>query len=295
MELCSIHKAENPGADPVSVFLLPNNGRTFSFGDNNSEIESTVQCKGTTPCEAPASPVSTNSIEECPPCPCDVEDSTLTAAILTMFNEIKPICSHAQKDQTVDLLLIGLGGGALHRHLIKTCPEGTRVRSVEIDPRVAGVAQTYFGLELMDSVSEIDVTDALDAVRSLAASKPAMQQNPTAFLSIDSSPGMGSQGWDVVVIDCFIGHGETPADCRSPDFLTAVHNILKPSGIVLHHVWHTSPDNSAVAPEFKQTLSLYRSMFGNNTVKVEGIPRDPSVKFDDVIVARNGIGSGASL
>merc|ERR1719265_1002649 len=30
----------------------------------------------------------------------------------------------------------------------KECPQGTRVRSVEIDARVAGVASKYFGLEL---------------------------------------------------------------------------------------------------------------------------------------------------
>jgi spermidine synthase len=220
-----------------------------------------------------------------------------------MFNEIQPMCTTAQKDQNVDLLLIGLGGGTLHRHVRQVCSEGTRVRSVEIDARVAGVAEKYFGLELEPGVSEIDVTDALNAVRNLASSRGGSAQNPTAFLSNDASQGIGSQGWDVVAIDCFIGHGETPADCRSSEFITDVHRILKPNGVVLHHIWHTSPEKSSVAPEFRETLSLYQSMFGNSTVMVESIPRDPSVMWDDVIVAKNGgvaavagdtVGSGVS-
>lgn len=297
LELCSIHRADDPTADPVSVFLLPNNGRTFSFGDNAKTTESTVHCKGDVSCEAPQSPVSTTSVEECPTCPCDVSDnSDLSASIGVMFNEVEPICNAAQKDQNVDLLLIGLGGGTLHRHIRKKCPQGTRVRSVEIDARVAGVAERYFGLELMSGVSEIDVTDALNAVRSLASSRSSAAPSPTAFLSSDASDqGIGAQGWDVIAIDCFIGHGETPADCRSSEFITDVHSILKPNGVVLHHIWHTSPEESAVAPEFKQTLSLYQSMFGNSTVMVESIPRDPSVMWDDVIVAKNGGGNGAHV
>jgi len=288
-ELCSIKRVDDPNADPVSVFLLPGNGRTFSFGDNAQTTESTVHCKGDASCDAPDSPVRTNSVTECPACPCDVDDgATLAGSIGVMFNGVQPICSIAQKDQNVDLLLIGLGGGTLHRHVRKACPEGTRVRSVEIDPRVAGVAQQYFGLELADGVSEIDVTDALNAVRSLSSSRSSSKQSPTAFLSSDASQGIGSQGWDAVAIDCFIGHGETPADCRSTEFVTAVRNILKPNGVVLHHIWHKSPDNSAVAGEFRDTLALYQRMFGKDTVTVESIPRAPSVMWDDVIVARNG-------
>jgi len=233
--------------------------------------------------------VRTTNVEECPACPCDVQDDAqLAASIGVMFDGIQPICSSAQKDHNVDFLLIGLGGGTLHRHVRKECPEGTRVRSVEIDGRVAGVAERYFGLELADGVSEIDVTDALNAVRRLSSSRASSRQNPTAFLSSDTVSGIGAEGFDAVAIDCFIGHGETPEDCRSSEFVTAVRSILKPSGVVLHHIWHTSPDNSAVAPEFKETLALYQNMFGNNTVVVKSIPRNPSVMWDDVIVARNG-------
>lgn len=289
VELCSI-RSDDPTADPVSVFLLPNNGRTFSFGDHAQTTESTVHCKGDRACFAPDGPVRTSNVEDCPDCPCDVSDgSQLAASIGVMFNNIEPICSVAQKDQNVDLLLIGLGGGTLHRHVRKECAEGTRVRSVEIDARVAGVASKYFGLELQKGVSEIDVTDALNAVRSLASPK-----STTAFLS-DASQGIGSQGWDVVAIDCFIGHGETPADCRSSEFVHDVKTILKPNGVVLHHIWHTSPENSAVGPEFKETLSLYQGMFGNSTVSVESIPRDPSVMWDDVIVAKNVGGTAAAV
>lgn len=289
MELCSIRRAEDPDADPVSVFLLPGNGRTFSFGDAAKTTESTVQCKGETSCSAPDGPVRTTNVQDCPACPCDVsDDAKLSASIGVMFDGIEPICSLAQKDKNVDLLLIGLGGGTLHRHARKECPEGTRVRSVEIDARVAGVAEQYFGLELANGVSEIDVTDALNAVRKLSSSKTSSRQTPTAFLSSDEDQGIGSQGWDVVAIDCFIGHGETPADCRSSEFVNDVRSILKPNGVVFHHIWHTSPENSAVAPEFKEALALYQSLYGNDTVTVESIPRDPSVMWDDVIVARNG-------
>lgn len=291
VELCSIKRVDDPGADPVSVFLLPGNGRTFSFGDNAQTTESTVHCKSDTSCSAPDDVVRTTNVEECPACPCDVQDDAqLAASIGVMFDGIEPICSLAQKDKNVDLLLIGLGGGTLHRHARKVCPEGTRVRSVEIDARVAGVAERYFGLELAEGVSEVDVTDALTAVRRLSSSRTSSGQNPTAFLSSDVQ-GIGSDGWDAIAIDCFIGHGETPADCRSSEFVTAVHSILKPNGAVFHHIWHTSPDKSAVAPEFRETLELYRNMFGNSTVTVESIPRNPSVMWDDVIVARNGGGS----
>jgi spermidine synthase len=289
VELCSISRTDDLNADPVSVFLLPGNSRTFSFGEHAKTTESTVKCKGDTSCSAPDGPVKTIDVAECPACPCDVSDEArLSASIGVMFDGIQPVCSLAEKDKNVDMLLIGLGGGTLHRHVRKECPEGTRVRSVEIDARVAGVAEKYFGLELASGVSEIDVTDALSAVRKLSSSRTSPSQTSVAFLSNDGDQNMGSEGWDVVAIDCFIGHGETPADCRSSEFVSDVHNILKPNGVVFHHIWHTSPENSAVAPEFRETLALYQSMFGNDTVTVESIPRDPSVMWDDVIVARNG-------
>jgi hypothetical protein len=163
------------------------------------------------------------------------------------------------------------------------------VRSVEVDPRVAGEAERFFGLELVDGASEIDVEDALGAVSGLAATRGAKtdgQISLTQQSALQGSGQLGSNGWDVVGVDCFIGHGETPESCRSPEFISAAHSILKPGGMVVHHIWHASPDNSAVAHEFKAALQSYHSIFGEGSVQVEVIPRDPTIMWDDVIVAR---------
>merc|ERR1719324_1165537 len=75
----------------------------------------------------------------------------------------------ATAGRPVDILMLGLGGGLLHSYTKKHCPEWTRVRSVEIDPRLAAVASRYFGLQLVAGASEVVVDDAFNAVHRAAA------------------------------------------------------------------------------------------------------------------------------
>lgn len=280
VEICSIQNADDPGGEPVRVYLLPDNGRAFSFGDHFAQ--STVQCKGVADCSSSAEPVS--NAENCPPCPCDVADSEVPSASITeMFGVISPVCNQADQGHPVDVLSLGLGGGTLHRHLRRACPSGTRVRSVEIDPRVAGVAERYFGLEVVQGVSEIEVADALTVVKALAASR---NSSTSGFLQRDEEeePAMGATGWDIVAIDCFITHGEIPIGCRSPEFVNALHAILKPSGVLLQHVWHYSPENNAESQEFYDLTRNYNATFGNAAVSIIPIPRKTNA-WDDILVA----------
>jgi hypothetical protein len=287
------------GSDPVSVWRTSNNGRAISFGLMPNTTESRVKCLNVdgscVPDESAASDDGVADVSACPDCPCEVDDTqSLTASNQVLYDEIVPVCARASKRSPVDVLMLGLGGGSLHRRVRQLCPEGTRIRSVEIDPRVAGVAERYFGVDIVPGVSEVKVADAGSEVQNLASvhtSDAGKDDAVSAALAADygrreeEPPSLGSGGWDVVTVDCFVGHGETPDVCRSIDFITSVQTILKPSGKALQHFWHYSPDLSRVADEYKGALDQYKKTYGGDKVQVLSVMRAANRRWDDVVVA----------
>lgn len=297
-----------PGSEPVSIWrtgFRRASGRAISFGLMPNTTESRVRCLNVDDScvvdEQAASDDGVTDVSACPDCPCKVDDTqTLTASNQALYDEIVPVCALASKRTPIDVLMLGLGGGSLHRHVRQLCPEGTRIRSVEIDPRIAGVAKKYFGVDIVPGVSEVKVADAGSEVQNLASIRNSDTGKDAAISSAlaadygtreEELPALGSGGWDIVTVDCFVGHGETPDVCRSSDFITAVKTILKPSGKALQHFWHYSPDLPRVADEYKMAVDQYKETYGEDKVNVLSVIRGINHRWDDIVVAHKQLPS----
>lgn len=278
--LCRVRPGDGAGGRALDVWQLPGNARAVSFEDSMT-METTAHCTGLVPsCGAAkleaVDPPTVTQLGSCPACPCELDT---TAHILesqrAMVDAIVPRCQMARADKPVDVLLLGLGGGIVHSLVRSSCPTATRVRSVEIDARFAEAASRYFGLPLEAGESEVVVGDAGVVVGTEVAALGQSQGN-----------SLGANGWDLVAVDCFIGGGQTPLACRSPEFVSNLKKVVKPGGEVVHHMWNRSPKIPEVAQEFNATVGEYRNVFGEQHVSLHGIYRaNPSLRLDDLVIS----------
>jgi hypothetical protein len=282
--LCRVTPKEDAmsGGRKLDVWQLPGNARAVSFEDALT-YESLVSCAGPSPeCEHTEAEVF--DVQDCPPCPCELElQHQILESQQALVSAIQPRCTVARAGRPFDILMLGLGGGIVHTFVHTLCPQDTRVRSVEIDARFAAVASRYFGLPLQSGLSEVVVGDALNVVRDEAARLNKNSSHPTYG---EEEQDMGANGWDAVVVDCFVGGGRTAPACRSEEMVKDLNIVLKPGGIVMQHVWHRSPKDTHVASEFKSTMKNYEKVFRKADLQVQPVYReDPAWRLDDVIMA----------
>lgn len=116
----------------------------------------------------------------------------------------------------VEVLFVGLGGGAMPRYLRWLLPRA-RIQVAELDPRVVEVAREYFAFST-DSLLSVHVGDG----RALIEAAP---------------PGR----WGLVVLDAFSG-GRIPPPLATLEFLEAVERSLVPGGVAVSNLHTTDPD-----------------------------------------------------
>lgn len=200
-----------------------------------------VKCAGPVPsqCAGPRA-ASANDTQSCDylGCGCRRDNSTLEFVYMKrMMEQVEPLCQGAGASQDggpFRMLLVGLGGGALPAYVLAHCPEGSKVESVEYDPRVVSAATQFFGLNIIPGVNEVDNRDGLLAVQERAK---------------------GGHTYDAVLVDCFQAGGKVPEHCSSKAFVHAVRAILKPGGKAIQQVW---------APQYKSLLATYEIEFGKD-------------------------------
>ncbi|CAK0895390.1 unnamed protein product, partial [Prorocentrum cordatum] len=145
--------------------------------------------------------------------------------------------------------------------------------------RPGAIASQFFGLPLEPGASEVVVGDALAVVRRELRALGARASAPALVAEGPGPAALGAAGWDAVVVDCFVGKG------RSAELVDDIKGLLKPGGMVVHHMWHASPEDRRVAPEFQATLQEYRRSFGPDRVEVQPIFREnPDLRLDDIIL-----------
>mmetsp|Transcript_90392 Transcript_90392/g.165821 ORF Transcript_90392/g.165821 Transcript_90392/m.165821 type:complete len:311 (-) Transcript_90392:45-977(-) len=268
--LCKVQKS---GGSTVQVFAKGCH-RFLSFGaDIQESWQARVRCTNT---NCAKYNVTVNDEAKCPPCPCekpgDIFDDDMYTNV-PIFDKVKPVCESATEDQPIDILMVGLGGAALHRQILQKCPKGTRLSTIEYDAPLVGLAQNYFGLEIIPRVSEVHVGDALNTVKKLQVDRKNIL-----------SGALGKAGWDAVVVDCFDDDG-IPDSCKSIDFLSTVQRLLKrPSGIIVQHVYHDWPGHISQRIEFNQVMANYRAVFGDGDVSITKFPEELS-DIESIIVA----------
>lgn len=301
--ICKVQAQAGAGGtdEGLKVIALPGNQRAVAFGQAD-DVETTVTCAGSVSqdvlpqgCTAwsdDQEPVS--DVSQCPSCACEQDTSKgLESSSNNMLFEegIQPACVKADGEAPVDVLLFGMGGGAVQTYTMKKCPANTRVESVEADPRMAAVATKFFGVPTRAGLAVVHVDDASNAAATLASSlneeATALQEQAVGQKKLRHTAAkvaaLGKKRWDVVATDCFIDHGVVPESCRSREFLTYLRLLVRPGGTVLHHMWHTSPYDDSVAPTFDDTVQLYKDVFGENKVSVRRVPRAKGAEWDSMI------------
>lgn len=268
--LCKVQK---PEGSAVQVFAKGCH-RFLSFGaDIHESWQARVRC---TNANCAKYNVIVDDEAKCPHCPCEKPGDVFYDDMYTnvpIFEKVKPVCESATEDQPVDILMVGLGGAALHRHILQKCPKGTRLSTIEYDASTVGLAQNYFGLEIIPRVSEVKIGDALDTVKKLQADRKNIL-----------SGELGKTGWHAVVVDCF-SDDEIPDSCKSIDFLSTVKRLLKRhSGTLIQHVYHAWPGDISQKIDFNQVMANYRAVFGGGGISVTKFPEELS-KLESIIVA----------
>jgi spermidine synthase len=111
-----------------------------------------------------------------------------------------------------EVLIVGLGGGTLSRHLDARHPE-LQVTAVEIDPVVVRFGGRYFGLP---------------------SDLPIVVADGRAFLQASDTQ------WDLIVLDA-ASEDYIPPALMTRDFYGLVNARLSDSGLVVANAWASSP------------------------------------------------------
>lgn len=205
--------------------------RRLQFSEDECAVETMVLCKRKEACDS-----------DCPDeCPCEVDTTAPPIEYQQiMLQQLDHVCSK----QHSHVLLIGLGGGRLPQYLLRQC-QGMHLEAVELNADVIALGRSYLGLnELEKKFSDrflIEQNDALSSVQEREAA--------------------AGEQYDAILVDCFLGGAEVPESCRSRDFAQKVDAILKPSGMMLQNIWHTSPMNEHVQQQFEDTTKIYGDVF----------------------------------
>lgn len=268
--ICRISSPGETSAGEVSVVVdINTNSRSLMFGTGLTDTggETPSACANTLSQDDLKGCLATEgqvfaSASDCPDCPCDVDAQPFPhrfAYMTEMANAVERRCSRPWEwpSSTMNVLMIGLGGGAIPSQLLKNCQKDFHVEGIELDGRVIDVATKYFGLQPSDSLA-VQQGDGLEAVRTRV--------------------GDGRR-YDAVLIDCFAKGGITPLPCRSEELLGQMKLLLKPKGFIAHHIWNKDPDHDEVATDFEDTVVLYKKTFGATKV----VPL--STKLNDVVYA----------
>jgi spermidine synthase len=161
--------------------------------------------------------------------------------------------SHLFRPEQERVLIIGLGGGSMVRFLRRFFPE-VAVTAVEIDPSIARVAASYFGVVPGPNVN-IAVEDGFD------------------FVARDG------EDYDVVYMDAFLKPGTTTDDEGAPlnmqtlDFLRDIQGRLLPGGLLVINinVQDDTPQDIATLREAFPHVYLFEG--GGNLIAVASTDR----------------------
>lgn len=116
-----------------------------------------------------------------------------------------------------EALLLGLGGGSIAKYLHRRLKR-TRVRAVEIDPRVVAVARAQFGLPPDDARLHVEIGDGAQA--------------------------LAPECCDLLMVDAF--HDEAPAEqlCGG-EFYAAAYAALSSPGVLVANLMSDDPQMDA--------------------------------------------------
>ena len=113
------------------------------------------------------------------------------------------------------VLLVGLGGGSLVKHMLRALPQ-TQVEVVELLPEMVGVAQGMFEMPVQHPRLTVHVANACDRV-------PRYE-------------GV----FDVIMLDAYDGHQLAP-DLATESFYLECRRALTERGLLVSNLWGSDP------------------------------------------------------
>jgi len=264
LKLCTFD-AKAGSENRVKVFAdEQDNTRYVSFAregyaTDDGFIESMLKCKGPLPdiCKHP----NMSSIPPgCADCPCELDSKQSPCGNYQkrMLDILVPRChatSGEQGTHPFNVLVVGLGGGAIVQHILAHCPGGTRLEAVEYDPRMIEIATRFFGLHASPSVFTAEQGDG----GAIVASR--VKQGET---------------YSAVLVDAFAGGPHVPESCRDAAFIGNLQRILRKGGVVVHNMGGADP---------KVPLALYEKNFGSKFTELETLKGNNELP-SSLIVAR---------
>ena len=155
--------------------------------------------------------------------------------------------------QPREALMIGLGGGSLakffHKHL-----RATRVRVVELDPRIVRTARAHFALPPDDARLSVEIGDGAEAL----------------------SP----ECCDVLMVDAYHDEAHVPK-LASAEFYDAAYLALEPKGALVVNYMDDDPlfDQylQRLEAAFGGAVLMMRALYDPNIIALafKGLPREP--------------------
>jgi SAM-dependent methyltransferase len=224
--------------------------RTMLFAnEEHSAVVAVVECEGAS---------EERCATDCTPCPCaakmDGPSRLGTNYHRVIAGQLNGLCSA----DSSRVLLVGLGGSVLTQYLADNCRQ-MKIDVFEISPDVVSAAQSFFGLrecqELNPGRIGVSTVDAAVGLSQLASGGEGLEL-ADGFVN-------GTDAYDAVVIDCFVGQGKIPDACRTRETLETVRGILRPGGLLLQNAWGRSLQLAEVAEDFSQLTADYRDVFAH--------------------------------
>jgi spermidine synthase len=143
--------------------------------------------------------------------------------------------------QPREALMIGLGGGSLAKFFFKHLKR-TRVRVVELDPRIVVTARTHFALPRDGERLRVEIGDGAEAL----------------------SP----ECCDVLVVDAYHDEAHVPA-LATAEFYDAAFLALEPRGVLVVNFMDDDP-------QFDEYLQRLESAFGGAVIAMRAL-YDPNI------------------
>lgn len=141
------------------------------------------------------------------------------------------------KDQSDNLLMIGLGGGILPKYFLNTFPDG-KIKVIEYRRNVVKIARSHFGLPL-DSRLKIKVEDGAIYMRRQSVNHSAQH--------------------DLILVDAFDDEGMADVVTQAA-FFDSCKTLLTADGMLVMNLWGT---NKALFAEIAWNL---QQVFGENVL-----------------------------
>jgi len=139
-----------------------------------------------------------------------------------------------------DVLIVGLGGGAMPMFLRKHYP-GATIDIVELDPMVVEVAKEFFEFK-EDAKMKVTTLDGRRYLRGLVDKK-----------------GRYKKHYDFIFLDAYDA-ASVPFHLTTTEFLKVVRGALKPDGYVVSNIWSRANNayyDAMVATYWKNFPALY--------------------------------------